>query len=82
MEILRSLDFFGSYLHWYVNQKKKVYTRLGGILSVISIVICFIVLVYLLSGIIKRKNPQTTEEEQSINEYKIIKFGEENIYIP
>ena len=82
MEILRSLDFFGSYLHWYVNQKKKVYTRLGGILSVISIVICFIVLVYLLSGIINRKNPQTTEEEQSINEYQIIKFGEENIYIP
>ena len=80
--MLTSLDFFGSYLHWYVNQKKKVYTRLGGILSSISFVICFIVLVYLLSGIINRENPQTTEDNLSNNEFQIIKFGEENIYIP
>ena len=82
MEYLPAFDFFGSYLHWYVNHKKKVYTRLGGIFSIISIFICIFILVILLKELIDRKNPQITENDNPNSEYKKIKFGEKKIYIP
>ena len=81
MKIFKSIDFFGSYLHWYVNKQKKVYTLLGGILTIISFVICFIVLVNLLRGVVAR-NPQINMDDQPSMEYPKIKFGEEKIYIP
>ena len=82
MEVFKALDFFGSYLHWYVNKQKKVYTFLGGILTILSFVVCFIVLVKLLREIITRNNPQINIDEHPSNEYPKIKFGEEKIYIP
>ena len=81
MEIFQSLDFFGSYLHFYVNKQKKVYTLLGGILTIISFVVCLIVLINLFRGVISR-NPQITMDDQPSKEYPKIKFGEEKIYIP
>ena len=82
MELFKSLDFFGSYLHWYVNKQKKVYTLLGGVFTIISLIICFIVLISLLNGIITRNNPQITMDDQPSFEYPKIKFGEKKIYIP
>ena len=82
MELFKSLDFFGSYLHWYVNKQKKVYTLLGGVFTIISLIICFIVLISLLNGIITRSNPQITMDDQPSFEYPKIKFGEKKIYIP
>ena len=82
MEFLTSLDFFGSYLHWYVNHKKKVYTPLGGVLTSISSIICVSLLVYLFREFFSRKDPQITENDDISYEFKKIKFGEEKIYIP
>ena len=80
--MLVSLDFFGSYLHWYVNRQKKLYTRLGGIFTIISFIINLLVLIFLLKDFFNRSNPQITENVDSNNAYKKIKFGNEKIYIP
>ena len=82
MEYLASFDFFGSYLHWYVNHKKKLYTRLGGVLSIISFLICGLIFIILFNDFIDRKNPQITENDNPNSEFKKIKFGEKKIYIP
>ena len=82
MDFFTSLDFFGSYLHWYVNRKKKVYTPLGGILTTISAIICIFLLGFLFTEFFRRDNPQITENDEISNDYKKIKFGEEKIYIP
>ena len=82
MEYLPAVDFFGSHLHWYVNHKKKLYTRLGGILSLLSILICAPLFIILIKELINRNNPQTTENDYSNNEFKKIKFREKKIYIP
>ena len=80
--ILSSCDFFGSYLHLYVNQRKKVYTSLGGILTLISFIICITILVFLCNDFMQRENPNTTEIDEINKEFKKIKFNEEKIYIP
>ena len=80
--MLVSLDFFGSYLHWYVNRQKKLYTRLGGILTIISFIINLLVLIILLQNFLIRDNPQITENVDANNDYKKIKFEDEKIYIP
>ena len=82
MELLVSLDFFGGYLHWYVNHQKKIYTKLGGILTLTSFIICFSVSTLSFKNFIKRENPNLTENEIINNESKKIKFGKEKIYIP
>ena len=82
MEAFVSLDFFGSYLHWYVNSKKKVYTCLGGILTVFSSIICGILLAFLIKDFMCRDNPNVTENDKSNYEFKKIKFNQQKIYIP
>ena len=82
MQLFVSLDFFGTYLHWYVNHQKKVYTSLGGILTTISFIACALISSMYFKDFIKRETPQTTENDEPNNEFKKIKFGEEKIYIP
>ena len=82
MEYLAAFDFFGSHLHWYVNHKKKLYSRLGGILSIISLLVCAPFFIILLTDLINRNNPQITENDYSITDFKKIKFREKKIYIP
>ena len=82
MQFLISLDCYGSFLHWYVNHQKKVYTRLGGILTIISSTICVSILIFLLEEFVNRGNPNITENDETNYEYKKIKFNEKQIYIP
>ena len=82
MNLLISLDFFGSYLHWYVNHQKKVYTRLGGVLTIISFSICIMVLIFLFTDFLNRENPNTTSNDILSNEFKKIYFNQEKIFIP
>ena len=82
MKLFVSLDFFGAYLHWYVNHQKKVYTSLGGVLTSISLMICTLISAFYLKNFISRVNPQITENDEANNQFKKIKFGEQKIYIP
>ena len=82
MSILTSLDFFAKYIHWHINKQKKIYTFLGGIISIISFLICLTIFILLFEDLIKRENPQINEDDEPQHEYQKIKFGKEKIYIP
>ena len=82
MSIFTSLDFFSTYVHWYINKQKKIYTDLGGIISIISFMMCLCIFILLFEELIKRENPQISEDDEPHNEYRKIKFGEEKIYLP
>ena len=79
METFVSLDFFGSFLHWYVNYKKKVYTSLGGILTVFSSIICCILLAFLIKDFTSRDNPNITENDMSKIFTKIDTYTEKDL---
>ena len=76
------MDFFGSFFHWYANRQKKLYTNLGGVLTIFSFVICGSILTFLFRDCLGRTNIKATENDEINTEFKKIKFGEEKIYIP
>ena len=82
MSVLKSIDFFGSFFHWYAKRQKKLYTTLGGILTLFSFIVCGTILGFLFNDCLGKTNPQITENDEINTEFKKIKFGEEKIYIP
>ena len=81
-EIIQYCDFFGIKYNFYTDGKPKLYTMLGGILSVISIFICLIVFYFITSDDIHRKTPTITTSSVPSEGYHKIKFGEEKIWLP
>ena len=82
MNVLKSVDFFGSFFHWFAKRQKKLYTNLGGILTIFSFIVCGIILAILFNGNLGRTETQTSKNNEINTEFKKIKFGEEKIYIP
>ena len=80
--ILEYFDLFGTKMGFYTERKPKFYTALGGILSILSILIGVCSL--LLSSIddLKRISPITTSSSIPSKEYRKIKFKDEKIWIP
>ena len=80
-EFLRYLDLFGTKCSFYTEQKLKLYTPLGGILSLASFAAGIFIFIYINMSSFKREDPtiitSSTEEEN----HKI-KFNEEKIWIP
>ena len=80
-EFLRYLDLFGTKCSFYTEQKLKLYTPLGGILSIASLITAIFIFIYININSFKREDPiiitSTTEEEN----HKI-KFNEEKIWLP
>ena len=81
-EIIKYCDFFGTKYHFYTDGKPKLYTVLGGILSVISIIICLLVFYFVTSDDIHRKTPTVTTSSIPSEGYHKIKFGKEKIWLP
>ena len=82
MDIIKYMDLFGTTCKFYINQKPKYWTLYGGILSMISILLCIILFLYLNFDDFKRQNPQTTTSSIPLSDYRKIKFGKEKIWIP
>ena len=79
-EFLQYIDIFGTKPGFYINQKAKFYTILGGIFSLSAFCICLIVFIFFSMDDLKRVAPTTTTSTQSqIQNINIIK---EKIYIP
>ena len=57
-EILRYLDLFGTKCSFYTEQKLKLYTPLGGILSIISFITGIFIFIYTNISSFKRKEPK------------------------
>ena len=75
-------DVFGTTYSFYTERKPKLYTELGGILSLFSIIVCFIVFIFFSLDDIKRVTPTITTSSLQPNKLKKIRFGEEKIWIP
>jgi hypothetical protein len=77
-EFLRYLDIFGTKCSFYTDQKLKLYTPLGGILSITSILLGLLVFMHISYSNLKKKMPNTVTSS-IIEEYHKIQFNNEKI---
>ena len=80
-EFLRYLDLFGTKCSFYTEQKLKLYTPLGGILSIASIITAIFIFISINLSSFKKEDPELITKS-IIEEDHIIKFSEEKIWIP
>ena len=80
-EILRYLDLFGTKCSFYTEQKLKLYTPLGGILSIISFITGIFIFIYTNISSFKRKEPKIITSS-IIEGHQKIKLKNEKIWIP
>ena len=82
MKILKYLDLFGLHFHFYIGNKRKLYTSYGGIISIFCMLCCIIVFFVLTIKELSRKNPISNMSSISQADYHKIKLGKEKIWIP
>ena len=80
-EYLRYMDLFGTKCCFYSEQKLKLYTPLGGIISIISVTAAILIFIFISLSSFKRETPNIITSS-IIDEEQKIKFNEEKIYIP
>ena len=81
-ELIEYFDIFGIKPGFYVEGKFKLYTLLGGLLSITSIIISIIIFIFFSLDDFKRNSPNITSSAIPQAGYRKIKFGEEKIWIP
>ena len=80
-DILKYVDCFGTSFSFYTERSRKFYTRLGGILTLLSVFIGLILFIYInLDDFFHNIPNSTISTTKEI--YRNIKFGEEKIWIP
>ena len=82
MKILKYFDFFGIYFHFYVGNKRKLYTSYGGIISLICVFCCICIFLILCLKELLHKNPISNMSSVFQAEYHTVKFGKEKLWIP
>ena len=82
MKILKYLDFFGIHFHFYVGNKRKLYTSYGGMISIVCIFCCIGIFLILCLKDLLHKNPITNMSSVSQAGYHKVKFGNEKLWIP
>ena len=80
-EILRFFDLFGTKCSFYTEQKLKLYTPLGGILSIASFISATFIFIYMNMRSFKREDPIIISSSIMEKNHKT-KFNEEKIWIP
>ena len=80
-EILRYIDCFGTKFNFYTEKSRKFYTPLGGVFSLLAIFFGIIVFIFFNLEDFLHTAPITSTSISREN-YNIIKFGEEKIWIP
>ena len=80
--IIKYIDLFGTRCTFYSEKMPKLYTVIGGIFSMISILVCILIFVIFSINDLKRKFPITTTSSIPSEGYRKIKFGNEKIWIP
>ena len=82
MKILKYLDLFGIHFHFYVGNKRKLYTSYGGIISLVCLFCCISIFLILCLKDLLHKNPISNISSVSQEGYHKVKFGKEKIWIP
>ena len=80
-ELLKYVDCFGTAFSFYSEKNRKLYTKFGGILTIFSIILGILLLIFINIDDFSQKNPNSTTSTSKEN-YKNIKFGKEKIWIP
>ena len=80
--VLKYIDVFGTRFTFFNNKNPRLYTVIGGILSIISIFISLLSLLSFSLHDLKRNFPIVTISSIPTEGYRKIKFGKEKIWIP
>ena len=80
-EILKYFDCFGARFNFYIEKNRKLYTPLGGILTLLSCIFGILIFVYINLDDFLHNLPDSTTSTETKN-HRIIKFKEEKIWIP
>jgi hypothetical protein len=79
--ILKYLDYFGTTFNFYIDRNRKLYTPLGGLLTILSIFFAVLIFTYInLDDFLQNVPNSTTSIKSHIP--RNIKFKEEKIWIP
>ena len=81
LEIFKYLDCFGTTFNFYIERNRKLYTSLGGILSILSFIFGILVFIFINLDDLLQRNPSSTTSIAKEN-YRKIKFKDEKIWIP
>ena len=82
-EFFEYIDMFGTRPGFYINKKAKNYTVLGGILTLIALVLCLVI--FILFSIYELKRMETSMTTTSLiptKEFENVNIIKEKIYIP
>ena len=82
MKILKYMDFFGMNFHFYIGNKRKLYTSYGGIISIIFLFCCLIIFFSLTFKELLHENPISNMSSISQAGYHKVNFGKEKLWIP
>ena len=80
--ILKYIDVFGTRFTFFNNKTPRLYTVIGGILSMISIFVCLLSFISFSFDDLYRRFPIVTISSIPTEGYRKIKFGKEKIWIP
>jgi hypothetical protein len=80
-EILKYFDFFGARFNFYIERNRKLYTPLGGILTLLSFITSIILFIYINLDYFLQKLPDSTTSTER-QKHRIILFKDEKIWIP
>ena len=81
-ETFKYLDSFGTKYSFYTDGKPRLYTTLGGILTIISYLLSLIIFFVFSSDDFRRLTPTTLFSSTLSEDYRKVKFKNEKIWIP
>ena len=80
-DVLKYFDFFGARFNFYIEKNRKLYTPLGGLLTLFSCIFGILIFIYINLDDFLHHLPNSTTSTERKN-HPIIKFKEEKIWIP
>ena len=80
-EFLKYIDLYGTKYNFYTERNRKLYTPVGGILTLLSIFVGIFVFIFVEKDDILHKSPISTTST-SKEAYKKITFLQEKIWVP
>ena len=81
LECLKYLDFYGTKFSFYIEKKRKIYTPIGGILTLFSIILGSLVFIFIEKDDFLHKTPISTTSVSKAP-YTKITFLKEKIWVP
>ena len=79
---LKYIDIFGTKCTFYNEKMPKLYTVMGGIFSILSLLISLSLFIIFSLDDLKQKYPLSTTSSIPSDKYKKFKFGKQKIWIP